>query len=76
MGGQLPTKKGKKKAKKGKKSKKVKVEDDLLNTDDLRAGSEPMIDVNLEAPQAQHEKPKKSKKKWSEQTKSELPSRE
>ena len=64
MGGQLPTKKGKKKAKKGKKSKKV--EDDLLNTDDLRSGSEPMIDVNLDAPQTQHEKPKKSKKKWSE----------
>lgn len=51
-GGQIPTKKGKKKAKKGKKSKKVKVEDNLLNTDDLRAGSEPMIDVNLDAPQA------------------------
>jgi hypothetical protein len=69
MGGTAPTKKKKKekKLKKPKKTKVVEEEPDLLNTNDLREGSEPMIDLNFDIPAAVEKKPvKKSKKKWSE----------
>jgi len=68
MGGG-PVSSKKKKQKKAKRSKKAKVVDEpnLINTDDLREGTEPMIDLDFEQPPVEAVKPmKKSNKKWSE----------
>jgi len=54
MGGTVPSKKKKekkeKKPKKAKKSKVVEEEPNLLNTEDLREGSEPMITIDFDIP--------------------------
>jgi len=48
MGGTGAPSKKKKKQKKAKRPKKTVEEADLISNDDLRAGSEPTIDLNLD----------------------------